>query len=277
MNTNRLWKVLCWNVRGVNSEKKWNSIRDEVTESRSDIICLQETKKEVIDQTFIRNICPQGFDSFVYKPSVGASGGILVAWKGASFSGVEVFQNEFAISVEMTSMINNNSWVLTTVYAPCTPAGKRVFLDWFRNIQMPEHTDWLIVDDFNQIRRPEDRNKEGGDVTEMYLFNEAISALGLIELPLHGRHFTWTNKQLSPLLERLDWFFTSNAWTESYPNTSVKAMVMETSDHWPVEINTRIPKSHIFIFENHWLSRNDFVNILIQGWSAPTPLPLQSS
>jgi hypothetical protein len=84
---------------------------------------------------------------------------------------------------------------------------------------MPDHVDWLIVGDFNLIRQPSNRNKLGADVQEMFLFNEAISAQGWVELPLHGRHFTWSNKQDPPLLERLDWFFTFNSWTLSYPNT----------------------------------------------------------
>lgn len=52
-------------------------------------------------------------------------------------------------------------------------------------------------------------------------------------------------------------------------------MVMKTSNHWPclIEINTKIRKGTIFRFENHWLSRDDFVTVLIQGWSAPY-LPL---
>jgi len=105
----------------------------------------------------------------------------------------------------------------------------------------------------------------------MFLFNEAIDKLGLIELPLHGRHFTWTNKQFPPLLERLDWFFTSASWTINYPNTLVKTLVMETSDHWPciVEISTRIPQSKIFRFENHWLNHQDFISVAINGWRAP--------
>ena len=69
---------------------------------------------------------------------------------------------------------------------------------------MPENVDWLIVGDFNLIRKPKDRNKDGADVNKMFLFNEAINKLGLTELPLHGSQFTWTNKQFEPLLERLD-------------------------------------------------------------------------
>ena len=54
-------------------------MRDKVVESRSEIICLQETKKDYFDQNFIKNICPPDFDSFEVLPSVGASEGILVA------------------------------------------------------------------------------------------------------------------------------------------------------------------------------------------------------
>jgi len=46
---------------------------------------------------------------------------------------------------------------------------------------------------------------------------------------------------------------------------------METSNHWPciIEINTKIPKGHIFRFENHWLDRDDFATTVVRGWSAP--------
>lgn len=155
----------------------------------------------------IKNFCPAGFDSFEVIPSVGASGGILVAWKSDAFWGVRVFDNRFALSMEFTSKLDNETWMLTTVYAPCTPDGKREFLNWFKNIEMPSDIDWLVVGDFNLMRKPEDRNREGADLNEIFLFNEAINKLDMIELPLHGRQFTWTNKQFPPLLERLDWFF----------------------------------------------------------------------
>jgi hypothetical protein len=69
---------------------------------------------------------------------------------------------------------------------------------------MSNDVDWLVVGDFNLYRHPLDRNKPGADIADMLMFNEAISSLGLIELPLKGQRFTWTNKQHPPLLERLD-------------------------------------------------------------------------
>jgi hypothetical protein len=56
---------------------------------------------------------------------------------------------------------------------------------------------------FNLLRSPDNGNHPGGDIFEMLLFNMAISSLGLVELPLYDRQFTWTNKQSLPLLERL--------------------------------------------------------------------------
>ena len=249
MNTlhKRAWKVLSWNVQGINSNSKWESIRNKITENRCDIICLQETKKMYVDLQFLKKICPASFDNFVYVPSRGASGGMLVSWKGVFFEGTLVFQKDFAMSVEFKSLHTGNYWMLTNIYAPCTPKGKREFCDWFKNIQMPDEHDWLIVGDFNLMRAPENRNRPGGDVSEMLLFNEAISYLGLIEIPLHGKHFTWSNKQQPPLLERIDWFFTSISWTLLYPSTKATSLVAEVSDHSPclIEVATYIPKGSI--------------------------------
>lgn len=74
--------------------------------------------------------------------------------------------------------------------------------------------------------------------------------------------------QHDPLLEQLDWFFTSVNWTFDYPNTMVLPMVKITSDHIPcrISIGTNIPKSSIFRFENYWPMHQGFSNAVKQGW-----------
>jgi len=153
----------------------------------------------------LKNFCPVGFDSFDFLPSVGASGGIIIAWKRALFAGQRLFINEFALSIQFTSLHNNTDWILTCMYGPCTPDGKQRFVEWMKNIQMPPDFDWIILGDFNLMRKPENRNKIGGNISEMCMFNDAISTLGLNEIELQGRKFTWSNQQQpSPLLEKLD-------------------------------------------------------------------------
>ena len=92
-------------------------------------------------------------------------------------------------------------------------------------------------------------------MNDIFIFNEIISYLGLVELPLKGRSFTWSNMQGQPSLEQLDWFFTSCEWTLKYPNTMVHPLAKPTSDHVPcvVSISTSIPKAQVFRFENHWV------------------------
>jgi hypothetical protein len=43
----------------------------------------------------------------------------------------------------------------------------------------------------------------------MLLFNDLIQHLDLVDIPFMGRHFTWSNMQEDPLIEKLDWVFTS--------------------------------------------------------------------
>jgi hypothetical protein len=45
-----------------------------------------------------------------------------------------------------------------------------------------------------------------------------------------------SNMQNDPLLERIDWFFTSSSWTVSYPSTFVYPVVKPTSEHLPCVI-----------------------------------------
>jgi exonuclease III len=85
----KTWYVLSWNVRGINSDKKWDAIRDHVMSCNCDIVCLQETKKQFFDIMFIKKICPSSFDAFEYIPSVGASGGSIIIWKSNLFLAVK--------------------------------------------------------------------------------------------------------------------------------------------------------------------------------------------
>jgi hypothetical protein len=77
------WKVLDWNVRGLNDKDKRLLVYNKIEESQCAIICLQETKRQDFDHSFIRSFCPKRFDRFVFSPSDGASGGLIVLWNSS--------------------------------------------------------------------------------------------------------------------------------------------------------------------------------------------------
>jgi hypothetical protein len=77
------------------------------------------------------------------------------------------------------------------------------------------------------------------------------------------------------LLEQLDWFFTSLHWTTSYPSTIVTTQGKPTSDHIPcvITIQTTIPGSKIFRFENFWVAHPGFLATVAASWNKPTHKP----
>uniref|UniRef100_A0A8R7QRY1 Uncharacterized protein n=1 Tax=Triticum urartu TaxID=4572 RepID=A0A8R7QRY1_TRIUA len=78
------------------------------------------------------------------------------------------------------------------------------------DLDIPDDEDWLLYGDFKYIRAPDNRNKPGGDANDMLTFNDFIQSQALVELPLKGRQYTWSNMQTDPLLKKIDWFFTSS-------------------------------------------------------------------
>ena len=79
------WNVLDWNVRGLNDKNKRLLVYNKIDETQCAVICLQETKCEDFDHSFIRSFCPERYDRFVFSPSMGASGGIIVLWNSSIF------------------------------------------------------------------------------------------------------------------------------------------------------------------------------------------------
>ena len=57
----------------------------------------------------------------------------------------------------------------------------------------------FFLGDFNFYRSLENKNSSGGNLNDTLIFNDAIGYLGLIELPLKGRTYTWSNMQVDPL------------------------------------------------------------------------------
>jgi endonuclease/exonuclease/phosphatase family metal-dependent hydrolase len=264
-------KILSHNIRGISSETKWNSLRNNISDSKCDIICIQETKKESFDDSYIRRFCNRSFDKFEFGPSIGASRGFITIWKGSLFDGEIIDQNSFGHTIRFHTKLTNQTWWLTNNYAPCTPHRRNEFLSWFSSIEIEDNKLWIFLGDFNMIRSPDNRNKPGGDHLRMMSFNLAISQLGLQEIPLKGQVYTWSNMQRHPLLEKLDWCFVSQAWSVTFPATSALSLPRGTSDHipWMVNVQINVPKPPIFRFENYWLQLDDFHSIFQDSWNQP--------
>src|SRR3954464_13659961 len=93
----RNWNVLCWNVRGLNSNAGQRAVREKIDESQCSIICIQETNGPSIDSNFVKSWCPRRFDQFAYIPSIGASGGLITVWNSSIFDGLLLESQHFGM------------------------------------------------------------------------------------------------------------------------------------------------------------------------------------
>ena len=77
--------------------------------------------------------------------------------------------------------------------------------------------------------------------------------------------------QQAPLLENIDWVFTSENWSSNYPNTMSIPLAKPISDHCPfvIKIGTSITKAQVFRFENLWLQHHDFQDVVQSIWQQP--------
>jgi hypothetical protein len=144
------------------STLKENGIQFKIKSRRLGVtLYVSKRQKEHFDLEYLKKFTTREFNNFSFIPSSGNSSGTLISWKGSKFHGVPIFEKSFAQSMEFISNLIGQKWILTNIYAPCTPDGKLEFLRWFRDIDMPNEECWIILGDFNLIRRPE-RNRPGG-------------------------------------------------------------------------------------------------------------------
>lgn len=64
-------------------------------------------------------------------------------------------------------------------------------------------------------------------------FQNFVVDVGLVDLPLCGRRFTWYRSDGSAM-SRLDCFLISDGWLESNPNVAQWALERGLSDHCPI-------------------------------------------
>ena len=170
----RNWNILNWNVRGINSQIRWDDIRAKIDESNCGIICLQETKRDFFDQAYLRNFSPRRYNQFAYTASVGLSGGIITIWNGSLFLGYVVSQNTYQITVRLSCNLSGNIFYISNIYGPCHNDDRTEFFDWLSNIDASQMDHWILMGDFNLIRSPLDRNRPGGDTNNMLIFNSLL-------------------------------------------------------------------------------------------------------
>jgi len=170
---------------------------------------------------------------------------------------------------------DGSAWWLTCVYGPQQDQDKIQFLQELRDFRVQCSGPWLIVGDFNLIYKEEDKNNSYLNRAMMGRFRRWINDLGVSEIPLHGRKYTWTSSftNASPTLVRLDRLFCTLDWEDQFPGCLLQCAASNDSDHCPLILGLQdiIGCKKRFHFEAFWPSLDGFLEVVKDAWDTVQP------
>uniref|UniRef100_A0A2N9FU80 Reverse transcriptase domain-containing protein n=1 Tax=Fagus sylvatica TaxID=28930 RepID=A0A2N9FU80_FAGSY len=210
----RLASSINYEARATREDKGKGKIQggDEI----ADIICLQETKLELITDPIVRSLWRCRYVDWLFLGSSGASGGILLMWDSRVVEKIEGAVGYFSVSCKFKNVETHQVCMFTGVYGPNINSDRRLMWDELAGIRSWWDVPWCLGGDFNVVRFPTERMGSANFSTSMHDFSDFISSNGLIDIPLTGGDFTWSNnRECGNLQRRRRPFRFENMWLKA--------------------------------------------------------------
>ena len=128
-------KIISYNVRGLGKGVKWGAIRRLEKQEGVDMICLQETKKELVDKAMCQALWGHVEINWEMLPAINSAGGILCLWGDNSFrlqrkisgTGFILMVGEWVQEAQIVTIV--------TIYSPCDINSKRILWDTVKHLR----------------------------------------------------------------------------------------------------------------------------------------------
>jgi hypothetical protein len=263
-------RIISWNVGGLNVRAKRRRVSNSLRMWKGDVVCLQETKLEVVDLAVVQSLWGSPFVDWEYQASKGVSGGIVILWDKRVVEKLDSISGEFTLSCKFRNVGDNLEWAFSGVYGPNSDSARGILWDELAGIGNWWSLPWCIGGDFNVVRYPNERLKGGSLTSAMWAFTDFINELGLIDLPLIGGNYAWSSNPTRPAMSSLYRFLVSPDW-DGFFASSVQSIIPRTlSDHFPILLDCgRIQGGKTsFQFENMWLKLEGFVERVSTWWES---------
>ncbi|XP_026438258.1 uncharacterized protein LOC113336798 [Papaver somniferum] len=194
----------------------------------------------------------------------------IILWNKYFVEVTDSLVGDYTLSILYKNKADGFEWVLTDVYGPNKPCERKIFWEELDNNCRMWNLPWCMSGDFNAVSKCAEKKGCTKISRIMKCFNKFISSHDLIDLPLKGAGFTWSNGQANPIMSRLGRFLISPSFEAHYPFISQLAKARPTSDHIPILLDISDPSwgPNPFRFEIMWFLENGFINMLEEWWSS---------
>ncbi|GAU35629.1 hypothetical protein TSUD_30470, partial [Trifolium subterraneum] len=180
--------------------------------------------------------------AFSYRPSVGASAGLLTLWDTSEVEVWSTVSCEHVMWCHGWFTKNGDDFFVANVYAPCEDGAKQgLWVSLAARIQSLERQRICVCGDFNAVKHIDERRSSRGGARSLdhIHFSRFIEDNNLIDLPLSGRKYTWF-KGDDLTMSRLDRFLLSEEWCVTWPSCNQVARMRGLSDHCSLVLSTNV-------------------------------------
>ncbi|KAL8555169.1 hypothetical protein ACS0TY_003106 [Phlomoides rotata] len=263
--------ILSLNARGTNSCRKRKLIKDLIRDTKADIVCLQETKWEIVNNSYCEALWPDKDFGWTYCGSNGASGGLITIWRSSVFTLLDHWSTNGALAIKGLWNEKKVSINLINIYASCKSKKQQVLWDEIHEwISKQPEAFWCVCGDFNTTLYQAERNGKGrfNDEKRRRQFSKFIVECDLIDLPLLRRKFTWY-KDKGGSCSRIDRFLLSTSWSNRWTNVKQSGLTRSIYDHAPILLEVFEKENWgpiSFRIVNWWLDQEDFRQLVEKAW-----------
>jgi hypothetical protein len=203
-------RLISWNVRGLNNPQKRESVKHWLRSWKCDAVCLQETKLEVVDLQLVRSLWGSPYVDWDFLPAIGSAGGVLMIWDTRVLEKINSMVKTFSVSCHWKGVADGLEWVGSGLYGPTNDLLRRELWEELKSVYSRWNIPWVVFGDFNVIRFPSERLGCTRITPHMLDFSDFIETSQLIDLPLGGGPYTWSNGSVNPAMSRIDRFLISS-------------------------------------------------------------------
>ncbi|GJY41532.1 RNA-directed DNA polymerase, eukaryota, reverse transcriptase zinc-binding domain protein [Tanacetum coccineum] len=228
---------------------------------------VQETKMTHLELFRLKSMWGNFKFDYAYSMARGRSGGLVSMWDPNMF--VEAIWCNVAFIIVKGHWNNSmGNCFMINIYAPQDSSAKSSLWNKIADFMHQHNRKFILFSYMNVVCH---ENERFGSIFSRLVadhFNAFIDSLGLIDLPIGGRLFTWMNKA-DTKLSKLDQFLITEDVLDSTPDIRITALDRLWSDHTPILLH--VLKSDFgptpFKFYNSWLLHDDFDDIVKSAWS----------
>ncbi|GKC09431.1 RNA-directed DNA polymerase, eukaryota [Tanacetum coccineum] len=196
-------------------KKQW--VKTLCHSNQVNFLSLQETKMVSFDIFVVKAFWGNMFFDFATSSARGRSGGILCVWDKMMFHKKRTYSFDHCLCIEGTWLANNSDLLFISVYSPQELPIKRALWSYLIGIINRWHGEIIVMGDFNEVRNASERHGFSFHPLNTAKFNMFIANAQLIDIPLGGYSFTWSDKHASKM-SKLDRFLVSNGVLDLFPN-----------------------------------------------------------